>query len=61
MPPKDGPGARKWLQSNPDEATAKRSKTINNSEEEESIEEEQQPVKKAATKGKGRKGKNPGL
>lgn len=56
-PPKDAPGGRKRLQSNPDETTAKRSKTINNSEKEESTEEEQQPVKKAATKGKGKKGK----
>jgi hypothetical protein len=59
-PPKHAPGGRKRLQSNADEATPKRPKTTNNSEEEGSIEEEQpekRPVKKAATKGKGKKGK----
>jgi hypothetical protein len=48
---------RKRLQSNADEATAKRSKTAQEDSEEENIEVEQQPVKKTATKGKGKKGK----
>lgn len=55
----DAPGGRKRLQSNADEAAPKRPKTVNNDEEEESNEEEEQPVRKAATKGKGKKGKKP--
>jgi hypothetical protein len=52
-PPKLAPGGRKRLQSNADEATPIRLKTTNNNEED----VEQQPVKKAAMKGKGKKGK----
>jgi hypothetical protein len=57
--PKRAPGGRKRLQSNADdsEATLKRSKTTNNDEDIEVEHAEQQPVKKAATKGKGKKGK----
>ena len=58
-PPKHAPGGRKRLQSNADEATPKRSKMTNDDEEEGGIEVDQQTVKKVATKGKGKKGKNP--
>ena len=54
----DRPGGRKWLQSNTDDVSAKRTKTNDN----DSDDEEQpvkKPVKKAATKGKGKKGKKP--
>ena len=56
-PPKQAPRGRKRLQSNADEVTSKRSKAANNDGEEGSIEVEEQPVKKAATKGKGKKEK----
>ena len=54
-------GGRKWLQSNADEVTAKRSKTTNNDSDDGGNDEEQaeQPVKKAATRGKAKKGKKP--
>ena len=45
------------FQSNADEVTSKRSKAANNDGEEGSVEVEEQPVKKAATKGKGKKEK----
>ena len=54
----DRPGGRKRLQSNTDDVSAKRTKTNDN----DSDDEEQpvkKPVKKAATKGKGKKGKKP--
>ena len=54
-------GGRKQLQSNADEVTSKRSKTINNDSDDGGNDEEQaeQPVKKAATQGKAKKGKRP--
>ena len=51
-----GRRGRKRLQSNADEVNAKRSKTTNNDDDEES-EVEPQQLKKTATKGKGKKGK----
>ena len=52
-------GERKQLQSNADEVTSKRSKTINNDLDDGGNDEEhaEQPVKKAATRGKAKKGK----
>jgi hypothetical protein len=52
----DRPGGRKRLQStgNADEVIAKRTKTNNNDSDDEEL-----PVKKVATKGKGKKGKKP--
>lgn len=52
----DRPGGRKRLQStgNSDEVIAKRTKTNNNDSDDEEL-----PVKKVATKGKGKKGKKP--
>lgn len=58
-PPKYAPGGRKRLQSNADEVIPKRSKTANRDNDEDDDDDlEQQPVKKAATKSKGKKGKN---
>ena len=51
-------GGRKRQQSNADEVIAKRSKNDDNDSDNDSDDEEQ-PVKKAATKGKGKKGKKP--
>ena len=55
-------GGRKQLQSNADEVTSKRSKTINNDSDDGGNDEEhaEQPVKKAATQARPRRGKNPG-
>ena len=50
----DRPGGRKRLQSNADEVITKRSKTNDNDSD-----DEEEPVKKVATKGKGKKGKKP--
>ena len=51
----DRPVGQKRLQSNADELIAKRTKTNDNNSDDE--EQAEQPVKKVATKGKGRKGK----
>jgi hypothetical protein len=53
-----GRRGRKRLQSNADEVIAKRSRTTNNDDDEESeVTVEPQQLKKAATKSKGKKGK----